>query len=88
MRRMAPFQRFGIRTNSDHRKGFLPWAEREEVHVAVNDATSLACIEVLYAEQKATTVGFLVRAVSGFNSENITCSRVLSYNGSGYRLRQ
>ncbi len=39
-------------------------------------------------EQKATTVGFLVRAVSWFNSEGITYRRVLSDNGSACRSRQ
>ena len=48
----------------------------------------LAYVEVLPDEQKATTVGFLVRAVSWFNSQGITCRRVLSDNGSAYRSRQ
>ena len=45
-------------------------------------------VEVLLDEQKSTTVGFLVRAVSWFNSQGITCRRVLSDNGSAYRSRQ
>ncbi len=39
-------------------------------------------------EQKATTVGFLVRAVGWFNSQGITCRWVLTDNGSAYRSRQ
>ena len=38
-------------------------------------------------EQRATTVGFLVRAVSWFISQGITCRRVLSDNASAYRSR-
>jgi hypothetical protein len=56
--------------------------------VAVDDATRLAYVEVLPDEQQATTVGFLVRAVSWVNSQGITCHRVLSDNGSAYRSRQ
>jgi hypothetical protein len=57
-------------------------------HVAEDDATRLAYVEVLPDEQKAATVGFLVRTVSWFNSQGITCQRVLSDNGSAYRSRQ
>jgi hypothetical protein len=38
----------------------------------VDDATRLAFIEVLPDEQKATTVSFLVRAVSWFNSQGMS----------------
>jgi hypothetical protein len=54
----------------------------------VVDATWLAYVGLLPDEQKATTVGFLVRAVSWFNSQGITCRRVLSDTGSAYRSRQ
>jgi hypothetical protein len=56
--------------------------------VAVDDATRLAYVEVLPDEQKATTVGFLLRGVSWFNSQGITCRRVLPDNGSAYRSWQ
>jgi hypothetical protein len=52
------------------------------VHVAIDDATRLAYVEVLPDEQKATTVGFLARAVGWFSQQGITCRRVLSDNGS------
>ena len=54
----------------------------------MDDAIRLAYVEVLPDEQQATTVGFLVRAVSWFNSQGITCRRVLSDNGSAYRSKQ
>jgi len=38
------------------------------VPVAIDDATRLAYVEVLADEQKATTIGFLARAVGGFPS--------------------
>jgi len=57
----------------------------DRVHVAVDDATSLAYVEVLPDEQKATTVGFLAHAVGRFSPQGITCRRVRSDNGSAYR---
>ena len=51
----------------------------------MDDATRLAYVEVLPDEQKATTVGFLARAVGWFSQQGITCRRVLSDNGSSYR---
>ena len=45
-------------------------------------ATRRSCLP---DEQKATTVGFLARAVGWFNEPGITCRRILSNNGSGCR---
>ncbi|WP_235300158.1 DDE-type integrase/transposase/recombinase [Synechococcus sp. GFB01] len=55
------------------------------IHVAVDDATCLAYVEVLADEQKATTTGFLARAVGWFSEQGITCRRVLSDNGTACR---
>jgi hypothetical protein len=55
------------------------------VHVAIDDATRLAYVEVLADEQRSTTVGFLARAVGWFSEQGINCRRVLSDNGSAYR---
>jgi transposase len=87
-KQLARFERVGHRITGDRRKGCSPGAGYEKAHVAVDDATRMAYVEVLPDEQKATTVGFLVRAVSWFNSQGITCWRVLSDNGSAYRSRQ
>jgi transposase InsO family protein len=64
------------------RIGALGW---EFVHVAVDDATRLAFVEVLADERGATAAGFLSRAVSWFASLGITVERVLSDNGACYR---
>ncbi len=55
------------------------------MHVAFDDATRLACLEVLPDEQKATTVAFLTRAVGWFSAQGIICRRVLSDHGSSFR---
>jgi transposase InsO family protein len=56
----------------------------EAVHVAVDDATRLAYVEVL-ADQRATTaVGFLARATAWFATRGITVREVMTDNGSAY----
>jgi len=87
-KQLARFERVGHRITGDRRLGCSPGAGYEKAHVAVDDATRLAYVEVLPDEQQGTTVGFLVRAVSWFNSQGITCQRVLSDNGSAYRSKQ
>jgi transposase len=82
---LARFERVGHRITGDRRQGCSRGVGYEKVHVAVDDATQLVYVEVLPDEQKATTVGFLARAVGWFNEQGITCRRILSDNGSAYR---
>jgi transposase len=84
-KQLARFERVGHRITGDRRQGTSRGAGYEKVHVAIDDATRLAYVEVLPDEQKATTVGFLARAVGWFSQQGITCRRVLSDNGSAYR---
>jgi transposase InsO family protein len=57
----------------------------EYVHVAVDDATRLAYVEVLANEQAPTAVGFLRRAVAFYRAHGIDVERVMSDNGACYR---
>jgi transposase InsO family protein len=57
----------------------------EYVHVAVDDATRLAYVEVLADERGKTAVAFLGRAVRFFRRHGIRVERVLTDNGSAYR---
>ena len=68
----------GHRITGDRKQGCSPGAGCEKVHVAVDDATRLAYVEVLPDEQQSTTVGFLVRAVGWFSEQGMTCRRILS----------
>jgi transposase InsO family protein len=58
------------------------------VHVAVDDATRLAYVEVLADERKDTTTGFLLRALRWFRAQGIQAERVMTDNGSAYRSRR
>ena len=68
--------RDGIRRNT---KGW------DAVHVAVDDATRLAYVEVLPDEKATTAVGFLTRAIEFFARHGVTVERVITDNGSPYK---
>jgi transposase InsO family protein len=57
----------------------------EYVHIAIDDATRLAYVEVLGDEKATTAVGFLRRAVQHFSGHGITVERLITDNGSPYR---
>lgn len=71
------------RTDGDGiRRQTVGW---EYVHIAIDDATRLAYVEVLENEQAITVVGFLRRALRHFATYGITTERVITDNGSAYR---
>lgn len=59
----------------------------EFCHVAVDDTTRLAYVEILDDERGPTCVGFLRRAIAWFAAHGVTVQRVMTDNGSGYRSR-
>jgi transposase InsO family protein len=65
-----------------HRRNTVGW---EYVHVAVDDATRLAYVEVLPDEKAKTAIAFLGRAVRFYRRYGIRAERVLTDNGSAYR---
>ena len=56
----------------------------EAVHVAVDDATRLAYVEVLPNQSADTAIGFLRRAIAWFAEQDITVKEVMTDNGSAY----
>jgi transposase InsO family protein len=57
----------------------------EFVHIAIDDATRLAYVEVLADEKAITAVGFLRRAITHFRAHGITVERLITDNGNAYR---
>lgn len=57
----------------------------EAVHVAVDDTSRLAYVEVLPNETALVTVGFLRRAVAWFATQGVTVQELLTDNGAPYR---
>ncbi len=73
----------GMRTDAEGaRRQIVGW---EYVHVAIDDATRLAYVEVLTDEKAFTAVAFLRRAVKHYASYGITVERLITDNGSAYR---
>jgi len=84
VKKLGRIGRPGHRVNADRRtrtRG-IGW---EFVHVAVDDATRLAYVEVLADERGTTAAGFLRRAVGFFRRYGIRVERVLTDNGACYR---
>lgn len=57
----------------------------EYVHIAIDDATRLAYVEVLSDEKATTAIAFLARAVEHYASYGIRVERLITDNGSAYR---
>jgi transposase InsO family protein len=57
----------------------------EYVHVAIDDATRLAYIEVLSDEKAITAIAFLRRAVAHYASYGIAVEQLITDNGPAYR---
>jgi transposase InsO family protein len=73
----------GSRTDAHgHRRNLVGW---EYVHIAIDDATRLAYVEVLPDEKATTAVSFLRRAVAHYAAYGITVERLITDNGSAYR---
>ena len=70
-------------TRTDRNRG----AGWEAVHVAVDDTTRPAYVEILPDERGATSVGFLQRAIAWFADHGVTVERVMTDNGAPYVSR-
>jgi transposase InsO family protein len=73
----------GSRTDAEGaRRQTVGW---EFVHVAIDDATRLAYVEVLHDEKAITAVAFLRRAIAHFAGYGMTVQQLITDNGSAYR---
>jgi transposase InsO family protein len=84
VKKLARIGKVGHRVHGDRRlrsRG-IGW---EFVHVAVDDATRLAYVEVLEDEKAATAVAFLRRAIAHFAAFGVRVERLMTDNGNAYR---
>ena len=86
IKKLARFRRIGHRITGE-RRGQNDGAGWEFVHVAVDDASRLAYVEVLPDEKRQSVTGFLVRALRWFKSLGVRVERVMTDNRSGYVSR-
>ena len=87
VKKLARFRKVGHRITGNRRQGRSAGVGYDRVHVAIDDATRLAYVEVLADEQQATAIGFLRRAVAWFNGHGMECRQVMSDNGPAYLSR-
>jgi len=59
----------------------------EYLHIAVDDHSRVAYVELLSDERGVTAAGFLRRALGWFRARGVRIRRVLTDNGSGYISR-
>jgi transposase InsO family protein len=62
--------------------GGLGW---EHLHIAIDDYSRVAYVELLGDDRTVTIAGFLRRALRWFRARGVRVRRLLSDNGSGYR---
>lgn len=71
----------GDRTGQSSARG----AGYDAVHVAIDDATRLAYVEILPDEKRASAIGFLIRTLRFYRSHGVKVERVMTDNGSAYK---
>jgi transposase len=88
IKKLGRFKRPGHRvTGKRGGKNSNPKAGWESVHIAIDDTSRLAYLEILPDEKAVTCVGFLERAITWFADHGITVQRVMTDNGTGYRSK-
>ena len=88
IKKLGRFDRPGHRVTGTRRGCRNRGAGWDFVHVAVDDTTRLAYVEVLGDERRDTTTAFLLRALRWFRARGIRAERVMTDNGSAYRSRR
>jgi transposase InsO family protein len=87
VKKLGRFSRPGHRVTGTRKGSRNRGAGWECVHVAVDDCTRLAYVEVLADERGVTTVGFYDRALAWFARHGVTVERIMSDNGPNYRSK-
>jgi len=60
----------------------------EYAHVAIDDATRVAYVEVRRSQRRRACAAFLANALRWFRRRGVTVRRVLTDNGAGYKSRR
>lgn len=86
IKRLGRIQGVGHRIHGDRRRRArrVGW---EFLHVAVDDATRVAYVEVLAAQDAVTCAAFLRRAIRWYGRAGMRIRRLLTDNGFAYRAR-
>jgi transposase InsO family protein len=84
IKKIGRFGAVGIRFRGDHKRKVknMGW---EYLHVAVDDHSRIAFVQILPDQKAATTAAFLRAAVADYRQIGITIRRILTDNGPCYR---
>ncbi len=63
-----------------------PQASRAILHVSIDDVSRIAFTDIFPDEKAVSAVAFLKAAVAYYNSLGITVTRVMTDNGSCYKV--
>ena len=85
VKKLGRFGKPGKRVRGQGRGRRTRGAGWEAVHVAVDDTSRLAYVEVLPNETALVTVGFLERAIAWFAAQGVVVKELLTDNGAPYR---
>jgi len=84
VKKLARFRKVGHRITGNRQQGRPTGVGYDRIHVAIDDTTRLAYVEVLADEQQVTAIGFMSRALAWFNGQGVECRQVMSDNGPAY----
>ncbi len=88
VKKLARFRKVGHRITGNRQQGRSAGVGYHRVHVAIDDATRLAYVEVLPDEQQGTAIGFFSRSLAWFNGQGFEFRQVMSDNCPAYISRR
>jgi transposase InsO family protein len=84
IKKLGRFAQTGHRITGHHRRKRSRHLGYDYVHVAIDDHSRAAYVEVLADEKGDTCARFLARATQWFSKQRVTVRRVMTDNGVGY----
>ena len=85
IKKLGRFAQVGHRITGHHKRKRSRHLGYDYVHVAIDDHSRAAYVEVLADEKGETCARFLARATQWFSQQCVTVRRVMTDNGVGYR---
>lgn len=85
IKKLGRFNKVGHRILGHHRRNRSRGLGYDYVHVAIDDHSRVAYVEVLEDETGKTCADFLARATMWFARKGVTVRRVMTDNGVGYK---
>jgi transposase InsO family protein len=89
IKRLSRFVRPGHRVTGRGAKGWRSALKKgfEYCHIAIDDTSRVAYVEILANQTGPTCVAFLERAIDWFADRSVTVERIMTDNGPGYRSK-